>query len=482
MGFHDGGGTAAGEDSPRDLAVRLGPLGRRYVRANRLTGSAPGYEAPETILAAAEATVAAVPDAALAAEGAPVLALILAARRALARGDAAGALALGRRAAPRLQNDLALQRLMARARAALPGAAPEPAPQGFCRAPFENLETAPGGDVFFCCPAWLPKPIGNLGDSTAGEIWNSPAARDIRASIHDGSYRHCSRVHCPKLSGGRLDRPEALPARLRAVAEARQVTLPEGPRKVILSHDRSCNLACPSCRTGLILARKEEQAELNAMADRVILPLLAGADRVRVTASGDPFGSAHFQYVLRNLGRVANPRLRLDLQTNGLLLTPRLWEALGLEGRVDQLLVSADAARAETYAQVRGGRFETLLENLGFFARLRREGRIASLRLDFVVQAANHAEMPDFVALARSFGCDGVKFQMIRSWGTWSAGEFRRHDISDPGHPEHGAFLGVLAGLRDAGPFVEFWGMAAALRAAAALADAGGECGRTGVA
>lgn len=473
MRGQDGGGAAAGDGSARDLAAQLDPHARRYIRANRLTESAPGHEAPETILAAAEATVAAVPDAELAAEGAPVLALILAARRALARGDAAGALALGRRAAPRLQNDLALQRLMARARAALPGADPEPVPQGFCRAPFENLETAPGGDAFFCCPAWLPKPIGNLGTNTAEEIWNSPAAQDIRASIHDGSYRHCSRVHCPKLSGGRLDKPEALPARLRAVAEARQVTLPEGPRKVILSHDRSCNLACPSCRTGLILARKEEQAELNALADRVILPLLAGADRVRVTASGDPFGSAHFQYVLRNLGRVANPRLRLDLQTNGLLLTPRLWEALGLEGRVDQLLVSADAARPETYAQVRGGRFETLLENLGFFARLRREGRIASLRLDFVVQATNHAEMQEFVDLARSFDCDGVKFQMIRSWGTWSAREFRRHDISDPGHPEHGAFLRELAGLRAAEPFVEFWGMAAALRAAASRA--GGE-------
>lgn len=478
MGFHDCGGTAARDDSARGLAVRLGPLARRYVRANRLTESAPGYESPETILAAAEATVAAVPDAALAAEGAPVFALVLAAARALARGDAAGALALGRRAAPRLQNDLALQRLMARARSALPGAAPETAPEGFCRAPFENLETAPGGDVFFCCPAWLPKPIGNLGDASAGEIWNSPVAQDIRASIHDGSYRHCSRVHCPKLSGGRLDKPEALPPRLRAVAGARQVTLPEGPRKVILSHDRSCNLACPSCRTGLILARKEEQAALNALADRVILPLLAGADRVRVTASGDPFGSAHFQYVLRNLGRVENPRLRLDLQTNGLLLTPRLWEALGLEGRVDQLIVSADAARAETYAEVRGGRFETLLDNLGFFARLRREGRIASLRLDFVVQAANHAEMPEFVQLARTFGCDGVKFQMIRSWGTWSAEEFRRHDISDPAHPEHGAFLRGLSGLVGAQPFVEFWGMAAALRAASALSEREGHGGQ----
>lgn len=460
--------AASAAPAPPLLGRLLAPFARRMVRANRLTESHPDHEAPEAILAAADAAVTVElgpdADAALSADGAPALALVLAARRALARGAAAAALAHGRRASAQMQNDLALQDLMARAAAAA-GAAAAPEPQGFCRAPFENLETAPGGEVFFCCPAWLPKPIGNLNEASAGAVWNSPAARDIRASIHDGSYRHCSRVHCPKLSGRGLEPRQALPARLRQVAEAGALELDTGPRKVILSHDRSCNLSCPSCRTGLVLARKEEQARLNDMADRVILPLLAGAERVRCTASGDPFGSAHFQYILRHLDRVGNDRLRLDLQTNGLLLTPKLWDSLGLEGRVDQLIVSADAARAETYAMVRrGGRFEVLLENLAFFAALRAAGRIRQLRLDFVVQASNFEEMPAFIALARAHGCDAVKFQMIRSWGTWTREEFRIHDISDPAHPRHGAFLDVLAGLEGEAGYAEFWGMAAALR------------------
>jgi len=36
--------------------------------------------------------------------------------------------------------------------------------------------------VFFCCPAWLPVPIGNLETESADEIWNSPAAQEIRGS------------------------------------------------------------------------------------------------------------------------------------------------------------------------------------------------------------------------------------------------------------------------------------------------------------
>ena len=233
----------------------------------------------------------------------------------------------------------------------------------------------------------------------------------------------------------------------------------------MLSHDRSCNLSCPSCRTGLILARKAEQARLNRIADAVLFPLLASAERLRVTAGGDPFGSAHFQYVLRHLDRASNPALRLDLQTNGILLTPRLWETLKLEGKVDQLIVSLDAAAPETYEVVRrGGRFDALLANLAFMATLRRERRIRRLRLDFVVQAANFREMPRFVELARGFAADWVKFQMVRSWGTWTTQEFAFHNIGDRPHPDYADFLAVLRDPSLAPPFAELWGMEVPIR------------------
>lgn len=169
-------------------------------------------------------------------------ALVLAATEALRRGDRAAAARRARRAAALLPNDLHIQRLLRRAT----GAA-EPDLRGrFCRAPFESIETAPGGDVHFCCPAWLPVPIGNLGDASPDAIWNSPAAQAIRASIHDGSYRYCSRVHCAHLSSDSLPRAEALPTpNLRRAALEHSTRLTERPRKLVLAHDRSCTLSCP---------------------------------------------------------------------------------------------------------------------------------------------------------------------------------------------------------------------------------------------
>jgi MoaA/NifB/PqqE/SkfB family radical SAM enzyme len=440
---------------------------REYRRSSRLTRQATERRSPDDVLDAALA--GADPNdpairAAAEASRPPTTLLVALARADLAAGSLSSAARLLRKALARDANNLHLQSLYQRATGV---EEPPDLARRFCSAPFETLETAPGGDVYFCCPAWLPVPIGNINAEGATEVWNSPAAQEIRESVLDGTYRYCSRVHCPKLSAGALPhRSEVTDRRLRRVIDSGVTRLDDGPKRVVLSHDRSCNLSCPSCRTGRILARKAEQARLNRMADTVLLPLLSNARRLRVTSGGDPFGSAHFQYVLRHLDRSSNPDLRLDLQTNGILLTPRLWERLKLEGRVDQLIVSVDAAEPDTYATVRrGGHFGTLLGNLAFMSALRRERRIRRLRLDFVVQAANFREMPAFVDLARSFAADGVKFQMIRSWGTWTPEEFARQDIGDPAHPEYADFLAVLRDGRLARPYSELWGMAAAIDA-----------------
>ena len=357
------------------------------------------------------------------------------------------------------QDDLhaqALERATRRASVA------EPDPRGrFCSNPFDKLETHPRGAVYFCCPAWLPTPIGNLERQNAAEIWNSPAAQDIRSSILDGSYRYCSRMHCPKLTAMSLPRNhEVRDPEHRAIMRGRLTTLPRGPRRLVLNHDRSCNLSCPSCRTRLITARKDEQARMNGFVERVLFPLLGEARRVHITASGDPFGSAHFRHVIRELSRSRGrfPKLRLDLQTNGLLLESS-WQELGLDGITERIYVSIDAARAPTYAAIRrGGDFGRLLRNLEFLAMLRRTARAPYVRLDFVVQALNFREMPEAAELTRRLGFDGIKFQMIRSWNTYPPAEFARHNIGAPEHPEFRAFQEVLDDPRLHQPGVEFWG------------------------
>jgi MoaA/NifB/PqqE/SkfB family radical SAM enzyme len=313
----------------------------------------------------------------------------------------------------------------------------------FCTYPFEMLETTPNGDVYVCCPSWLPVPIGNVEQQSAEEIWNSPIAQELRGSILDGSYRYCSKMHCSRISNGWLptiDSPEAM----EWMGKPAGAPL-AGPRQVILSHDQSCNLACPSCRKDFILANKEQQESLDRVMDRFVMPVLQGADSVRITGSGDPFASNHFRRVIKAINRDDFPRLSIDLHTNGQLWNERAWVELGLSSLVREAEISIDAASPATYAVIRrGGDFNRLLDNLGFVKKLRESGEIKLLAVSFVVQSGNFHEMPDFVRLGERFGADLIVFNMIRNWGTYSREEFQSHFIGAKTHPDHAAFLDVL--------------------------------------
>ncbi len=84
----------------------------------------------------------------------------------------------------------------------------------FCASPFEQLETAPTGLAYVCCPIWLPTPIGTL-DTDPQKLWNGDIAKNIRESIIDGSYRYCNHVHCAAITGRTLMSRDS--ARARAI-------------------------------------------------------------------------------------------------------------------------------------------------------------------------------------------------------------------------------------------------------------------------
>ena len=339
---------------------------------------------------------------------------------------------------------------------------PRPDPKGrFCRVPFERLETMWDGNVHFCCVSWLPARIGKIDSASAEHIWNSDAAKDIRRSILDGSYRYCSRLYCPEIANGTLPRNENVKnTEHRRIIANRADTLPQGPTEVMLSHDRSCNLSCPSCRNDLIVAKRAEQDRLDSLADRVILPLLRKSRRVRITGSGDPFGSAHFRHIIKNINRKDFPDLLIDLHTNGQLFDEKSWNDLKLSGLCNHAYISIDAAREETYAVVRrGGTLSRLLGNFEFISGLRRKGELSRVRLDFVVQKVNFREMPDIVDLAKTYEFDGVKFQMIRNWGTYDPDVFVDHFIGSPDHPDYPSFLDVLRDPRLQDSFTFYFGL-----------------------
>lgn len=320
--------------------------------------------------------------------------------------------------------------------------------QFFCALPFSYAEIHPNGKVYLCCPRYSGlRSIGNIFKDKPEALWNSYRAQQIRAGIHDGSFRHCDHSECPKLAGRNLAlRTDRIESDVAAAAmRDRAVVLDRGPGIVKLCHDESCNLSCPSCRKGPMVAGKQRQATLRRMLRGFILPFLKDTTQLVLSGDGDPFASNHYRDVIKATA-VENPGLRIGLHTNGVLCDDRAWDDLALDGRVESVEVSIDAALPETYAIVRrGGDFARLGRNIRMLGRRRAAGGIGSLELSFVVQAANFREIPAFIALGKEIGADRIRFALIRHWRrAMSFFDFPRAQIWRAEHPEFHDFLAVL--------------------------------------
>jgi len=323
----------------------------------------------------------------------------------------------------------------------------------FCGNPFGQLDVYENGKAYMCCSNWLRTPIGNLKRQSMTEIWNSPTAQDIRASILDGSFRFCDHKICPYIQNDSLptlDRAAEDPRYTDAIRE-RKTVLDAPPTFINLCNDASCNLYCPSCRTERINYTEGPAFEARAhLQDRIVQELFSAPTdrrfRVSVTGSGDPFASKIFRDFLFGLDGRDFPNLEISLQTNGVLLTPRNWQRMHrIRNNITDIIVSYDAATPETYAVTRrGGHWATLMENTKALGRLRETGQLRFLKLDFVVQQANYREMPAFVELGKRVGADRVGFSLLMNWGTWTTAEFNVRCIWRPDHPEFERFSEVL--------------------------------------
>lgn len=321
----------------------------------------------------------------------------------------------------------------------------------FCSRPFRWFEVTnikEIGDVSMCCPAWTNLIIGNLNRLSVEQIWNGHQARQMRLSVLDGSFRYCDRSRCPFLQTvlepvfliEKITDPELL-----EIIKNRLTLLPFGPREIICSYDRSCNLYCPSCRRERIV---EDKGSILRIEKKIRSEALSGARLLYMSGSGDPFGSLYSRQWLKSMSRREMPNLEaIHIHSNGQLWTPKMW--LGIPEDVRPLIrfaeISIDASRPETYhLNRRGGEWERLLRNLEFISKLRRSGPLEWLGSSMVVQNNNFEEMPDFVHMAGRLGFDTAYFSRLVNWGTYSKEEYASRAIHLPAHPRHREFIELL--------------------------------------
>ena len=338
----------------------------------------------------------------------------------------------------------------------------------FCSKPFEwlNVDFFPErGSTRLCCPEWLPVVTGNLAEQSLDEVWNGEKAQEIRESILDGSFRHCTE-HCPwlhSLAGPVQLESEVVEPRLHKIIDDQVTRLDYGPRMLNAGFDQSCNLSCPTCRTRRIVETADAD-KIIALQDKISDEVLPSVELLYITGSGDAFGSPYFNRWLRHMKRSQLPNAKgIHIHTNALLWTPKMWEKIPVEIRelIKTCELSIDGASKETYEyNRRGGKFETLLENLSFIRELRQNGQLEYIKMSMVVQSNNYREMPLFVDLGRRFMVDRVFFTYVVNWGTFANAAYRTITVHDSKHPEHGELCDLLKHPSLDDPLVELGNLA----------------------
>jgi MoaA/NifB/PqqE/SkfB family radical SAM enzyme len=307
----------------------------------------------------------------------------------------------------------------------------------------------PAGDVYMCC--WLKtSAIGNIQHQSVEEVWNSQKAQEIRHSILDGSFKYCSRDGCPYLQtvSYEVQQREAVKDKeLRDIIERELTILPYGPREILCGYDRSCNLSCPSCRTG-VLVENDRREEILAIQSKLQNEALKDAHDLIISGEGDPFGSPFYRRWIQTMTRWNMPHLiKITLHTNAQLWTPEMWSTIPTEIQelVKSTIISIDAATEKTYSiNRRGGDFENLLKNLEFISGLRTHGPLQHLKMSMVVQSNNFMEMIAFIDLGKRYNADVVSFSKIMNWGTFSEREYKDRAIHLPKHPRHSEYIDIL--------------------------------------
>jgi pyruvate-formate lyase-activating enzyme len=330
----------------------------------------------------------------------------------------------------------------------------------FCSTPFDRIETAKDGIVWTCCPAWLGAPVGNMHRMRWEDAWNSDQAALVRQSILEGDFKYCNKGVCPVILANNLPRKsEVSDPHFRHYIDNKVVKLPEGPREVSLSHDPSCNLACPQCRNDFILADRVQNTEFSATIEPFIKPLIeyAHLDKSSILMSGDGeiFVSPHYREVLRLFDPEKHAGVTLNLLSNGLVFENGWAKVPNIHKLVKSITISTDAASEAAYRQIRGGSWEKLYRNLVFVSGLRRSGQIERFSINYAVQSSNYKDMRRMVEIGLDLGVDRIAFAILRNGGSYEAAEYAGRAIFEPSHPDHADFISELRAPIFCSPIVD---------------------------
>jgi len=150
-------------------------------------------------------------------------------------------------------------------------------------------------------------------------------------------------------------------------------------QSITVESARACNLRCIQCANHAQAAEISEGGQGNSKGLMSIetfsriLPILDRCDTLSFDNHGEPLLNPALESFIR-LAKNRAPHLHTTFTSNFMMMTADRARSL-LQAGLDSIQVSINGTTKETYEKImRGACFETLLENLAAFARVRRTG------------------------------------------------------------------------------------------------------------
>jgi len=187
------------------------------------------------------------------------------------------------------------------------------------------------------------------------------------------------------------------------------------------------------------------------MLENFVRPALKDCTTLSCLGSGEFFASKPIFDFFRSLDKKELPFLKVNIMTNGTLFTPERFDKLSnLNGMVNRIHVSIDAANKLTYEKLRrGGKWETLCENMEYISSLRVSNEIKNFTMSFVVQKENFRQMRDYVTLAKQWHADEVTFRRLKfNSGAYSTETYMENDVFSRENQHYDEAVKILTELK----------------------------------
>ena len=184
------------------------------------------------------------------------------------------------------------------------------------------------------------------------------------------------------------------------------------PDVLTLEITTRCNLACVMCPHGLPNGMSIKRDAPNFLVDQ-LLEQLDTLSEVHPTGVGEPLLADGFWRIVQALEGRVSPNL--IVHTNGMLLTARNVGRL-VRAPISRVNVSVDAARPETYANIRGSDMRKTIDGarrLAFALSNMNRNSGNLVRISMVLMKQNIEECTEFVQLAKEIGAKAVYFEHL---------------------------------------------------------------------